>query len=176
MKIKGVASEARRIQEEAFVFDAHFDLAMDLLDRDERGEMDFFASVYDDPFRKGSVNCVVSSIFVSGNYLPEQALRRGLGQVECVLREVEKYPDRLAICTTADEVSSASLSGKVALMLSFEGVEPIGNDIRMLSVFHRLGVRGVGLVWSRRNYAADGCFFHQSNPAEPGDSPISECR
>jgi membrane dipeptidase len=165
LKKRDISREAKRIQEEAFVLDAHFDLAMDLLDRTELGERDIFQRVYDAPFRKGSVNCVVSSIFVSGKYLPEQALRRGLGQVECALREAESCSGRLEVCTTADEVEAASSSGKVAMMLSFEGVEPIGNDIGMLSVFYRLGVRGVGLVWSRRNYAADGCFF---SPVESG--------
>ncbi len=167
MEKKDISRVAKRIQKEAFVLDAHFDLAMDLLDRTECGEKNIFRDVYDASFREGSVNCVVSSIFISGRYLPELALRRALDQVECAWREAESCPDRLEICTTADEVEAASSSGKVAIMLSFEGVEPIGNDIGILSVFHRLGVRGVGLVWSRRNYAADGCFF---SPVESGSA------
>ncbi|MDO9509595.1 MAG: dipeptidase [Thermovirgaceae bacterium] len=160
--------DAGQIQEGSFVLDAHFDLAMDLLDRTECGEKNIFRDAYDASFREGSVNCVVSSIFISGRYLPELALRRALDQVECARREAESRPDRLEICTTIDEVEKAAAAGKVAMMLSFEGVEPIGNDIRLLSVFYRLGVRGVGLVWSRRNYAADGCFFSSVAAGKPG--------
>lgn len=44
-------------------------------------------------------------------------------------------------------------------------MEPIGDDIGLLRIFHELGVRAGGLVWSRRNYVADGCSF---NPVEEG--------
>jgi membrane dipeptidase len=55
--------------------------------------------------------------------------------------------------------------GKIALILSFEGVDPLGTDLRLLRIFYELGVRGVGLVWSRRNAAGDGAFF---SPREEG--------
>ncbi|HPA59190.1 MAG TPA: dipeptidase [Synergistales bacterium] len=160
--------EAERIHRETLVLDAHFDLAMDLLDRTERGEKDVFRTVFDPPFREGGVDCVVSSIFVSRGHLPEQALRRGLDQVECLRQEIEQWPERLALCTTVEDIRNASASDRLAIMLSFEGAEPMGNDIRLLSVFHRLGVRGLGLVWSRRNYLADGCPFTTVEAGRPG--------
>ncbi|HOI82146.1 MAG TPA: dipeptidase [Synergistales bacterium] len=160
--------EAERIHRETLVLDAHFDLAMDLMDRTERGEEKVFRNVFDGPFLEGGVDCVVSSIFVSQRFLPEQALRRGLDQVECLRREIELWPERLAFCTTVEEIRNAAASGHLAIMLSFEGAEPIGNDIRLLSVFHRLGVRGLGLVWSRRNYLADGCPFNPVEAGKPG--------
>ena len=44
-------------------------------------------------------------------------------------------------------------------------MEPIGSDIGLLRIFYELGVRAAGLVWSRRNYVADGCSFF---PVEEG--------
>jgi membrane dipeptidase len=52
--------------------------------------------------------------------------------------------------------------------LSFEGADPIGNDLDLLPVFRDLGVRGIGLVWSRRNYIADGCFFSEKREGKKG--------
>ena len=53
-------------------------------------------------------------------------------------------------------------------MLSFEGVEPLYNDLNLLRIFYELGVRIVGLVWSRRNYAADGCHFSKVREGTSG--------
>lgn len=41
-------------------------------------------------------------------------------------------------------------------MLSMEGGEPLGTDLRMLQFFFRLGVRAIGLTWNGRNALADG--------------------
>ena len=41
----------------------------------------------------------------------------------------------------------------------WKGLTPIQNDLRLLRIFYELGVRGVGLAWSRRNYAADRRIF-----------------
>ncbi len=38
-------------------------------------------------------------------------------------------------------------------------MRPFQNDLQLLRIFYDLGVRGLGLTWSRRNYAADGCAF-----------------
>jgi membrane dipeptidase len=58
--------------------------------------------------------------------------------------------------------------GRTAFLLSFEGVEPLGNDLLLLRPFYELGVRFVGLTWSRRNYAADGCHFWPIPEGTPG--------
>ncbi len=47
------------------------------------------------------------------------------------------------------------------VFLSFEGVEPLYNDLYYQRFFYELGVRFVGLTWSRRNYAGDGSRFSE---------------
>ena len=49
------------------------------------------------------------------------------------------------------------LDGRIGLVLSLEGCEPLGADPGSIDVFHELGVRMVGLTWNRRNAFADGC-------------------
>ncbi|MGI5835468.1 MAG: dipeptidase, partial [Chloroflexota bacterium] len=44
------------------------------------------------------------------------------------------------------------------LVLSMEGAEGLDGDLGALRVFHRLGLRSLGLTWNWRNEAADGVF------------------
>jgi membrane dipeptidase len=44
----------------------------------------------------------------------------------------------------------------VAGILSMEGAEGLEGDLSVLRMVYRLGVRWIGLTWSRRNEAADG--------------------
>jgi membrane dipeptidase len=53
-------------------------------------------------------------------------------------------------------------------VLSFEGVDALQNDIHLLRIFYELGVRGVGLTWSRRNHVADGAFFKPVTEGQKG--------
>jgi membrane dipeptidase len=114
-------------------------------------------------FKKGGWNVIVSSIYLDKADLPENALRKALHQVSCLYAELEESPDKLMLCKNTADILQAKKIGKIGIMLSFEGVEPLGTDISLLRVFYELGVRFVGLTWSRRNAAGDGCAFKFSD-------------
>jgi membrane dipeptidase len=52
-------------------------------------------------------------------------------------------------------------------LLSIEGGEPLGTDLRMLDVFYRLGVRAIGLTWNGRNALADGAQVKDAGGLTP---------
>lgn len=162
-----ILQAAERLVRESLVLDTHYDLGMDLCDRADRGESGLWPE-YEKPFKAGGVKAIVSSLFLHSYFLPEMGLRKALDQIACLLAEQEAFGDRIALCTTASGLEEAAAAGKVGILLSFEGVEPLMNDIGLLRVFHALGVRGVGLAWSRRNYAADGCHFAPKREGRKG--------
>jgi membrane dipeptidase len=96
------------------------------------------------------------------------ALRHSLDQISCVLDEARSFPEDLALCRTVAEMEAARAGGRIGVLLSFEGAEPLGSDLKLLRVFHALGVRGLGVAWSRRNYAADGCWFSPKREGRKG--------
>lgn len=150
---------ANELIKNSFVMDAHFDLAVDLSDRREMGATNVYTERHHDMVSAGGWNCLVSSLFIHSWQMPEMALRKALDQISALIAEAEEQSDKIALCTSMAEVDAANAAGKVGIMISFEGVDPLGTDISLLRVFHRLGVRAVGLVWSRRNYAGDGALF-----------------
>jgi membrane dipeptidase len=57
---------------------------------------------------------------------------------------------------TATQLRDTVASGRIALVLAFEGLEPMGGDLAVLDTFFRLGVRMASFTWNRRTQLADG--------------------
>lgn len=150
---------ARELIKNSFAMDAHFDLAVDLDDRREQGVVKVYSERHSDLIDAGGWKCLVSSLFIHSWQMPEMALRKALDQISALIAETEEQSDKIVLCTSIAEVDRANAEGSVGIMISFEGVDPLGTDLSLLRVFHRLGVRAVGLVWSRRNHAGDGAPF-----------------
>ena len=140
------------------IVDAHLDLAYDLYAKRLDGRTHVIRDEYLEDFKKGGVNLIVSSLFVDSKDLPEGALHQAMGQVGALYAELEETPE-LTLCRSYAQIEAALAAGQIAVLLSFEGVEPLGSEEELLPVFYELGVRLLGLCWSRRNLAADGALF-----------------
>lgn len=115
---------------------------------------------YDIPsFQAGSLTCQIMAIYVDDSYCAT-ALDRALTMVACFHREIADNPDTLLLATSAADIRRAKAEGKTALMLSFEGAEPLGHNLALLDVFYQLGLRMASLTHSRRNAMADGTQMH----------------
>ena len=134
------------------IVDAHNDLLLELAFRAE--EKRPFATHWLPKLRAGGVGVQVCPIFVELEDLPELGLRRALAQVQAFHRAARECPDDVAVVRSAADLDS--LDGRIGLVLSLEGVEPLGYDPWVADVFWELGVRMVSLTWNRRNPFADG--------------------
>ena len=155
------------LHKKAFTIDAHFDLTYEVANRRERGQQKVVESDYLHQFKAGGFDLIVSAIFIHDYYLPEMALRRALDQIGCLHKEIEESPGKFCICRTTLEAEQARERGEIAIFLSLEGAEPLQDDLHLLRIFYELGVRGLGLVWSRRNLVGDGVFFDAKKSGSP---------
>ncbi len=158
--------QAHKILEESLVIDAHFDLLMDVANQRKFGIHKVIETDHLDNFRKGGLNVVVSSLFIESFLTPEISLREALDQISSFYQELEESSDYLMLCKSYEDIIKAKENNKIGIFLSFEGVEPLYNDLDLLDIFYRLGVRFVGLTWSRRNYAGDGSKFLPPDPTK----------
>ena len=165
---ENMEEHVKRIHNNSLIVDAHFDLLMDVTPQREAGRRRVIEADYLPGFAEGGVNIVVCSIFIDSAFLPEMALRKAMNQISSLYAEIDESPDKLMICRNYDDITRAQEQGKIGIMLSFEGVEPLYNDLSLLRVFYELGVRVVGLVWSRRNFAGDGCHFSSVREGKKG--------
>lgn len=141
------------------VLDAHFDVLLDVLYYRRLGERKVLERRHLRRLKRSGINVIVCSLFITDDLLPEGALRNALDQISALMEELEESGDSFALCRDTKEARAAVEEGKIAIFLSLEGAEPVGNDLLLLRIFYDLGVRLLGITWSRRNYAADGSSF-----------------
>ncbi len=147
------------IMDNAIVIDTHLDLLPDIEQKHRDGRSNVILEDYLDSFKKGHVDVVVSSIFVDSELLPELGLKRAMEQIAAFYRELDACGGKFVLATSAKEILDARRQGRLAVMLAFEGAEPLSAAPSLLRTFYALGVRILGLCWSRSNWAADGSRF-----------------
>ncbi|MBH0331961.1 membrane dipeptidase [Brevibacillus brevis] len=151
--------QARKFHDGVHVLDGHFDLLMDVEIQRGYGRTKMIETEYLPRFQQGGVHSLVAAVFVEDAFVPEMSLRKALNQISSMHAEAAESPAHIVIAKNLDDLQRARAEQKVSFILSLEGAEPLHNDLSLLRVFYELGVRMMGLVWSRRNFVGDGSFF-----------------
>src|SRR5438067_9809381 len=147
------------------IIDMHFDLPMDLYEKRER--RDVLGTEFLPEFKAGNVAVVGAAIYIEDRYLPQNGLRVALDQVARLYAETA-VSGRFAICKNYLEIQAAAETGKIAFLITMEGIEPLGDDLNQLRVFYELGVRSIGLTHARTNAAGHGGIFAASGSSPEG--------
>ncbi len=145
----------------SIVVDMHSDIPMHVYMRRKNGERKVIENNYLRDIKDGNVNVLVCAIFIMEDEL-KNPLEEGLLQLMAFREDIYESNDKIMLCTNYKDVESAVAQDKLAMMLSFEGLEPIGTKKGLLKVFYELGIRFNGLVWSRTNQISDGCGFEKT--------------
>ena len=84
------------------------------------------------------------------------ALKMAVSLTSILIRVENQSNGRFKIVRNIRELRSCLEAGTLACILHFEGAEPIDPQLHSLEVFHRAGLRSLGLVWSRPNAFGEG--------------------
>lgn len=148
----GLAAEARALHERCLVIDGH----ADTLDRVLNEGLPLTESAPDyhidlPRLKEARINAQVFSLWTPPEYQGERALHRALKLIAAFLDMQRDCPDLRQITSVADLDPT-----RPGFVFSFEGADPLVDDVSLLEVFYRLGVRMIGLTWNGRNAFADG--------------------
>jgi len=159
------------------VIDMHFDLPLSLfLSRPRRNLM---ATDFLPEFEAGDMGLLGVALYVEDKHLRERALQVALEQVALLKTELASTP-QVVLCRTFAEIERARKERRIALLLTMEGAEPLGEDLFLLRIFHELGLRAMSLTHARVNSAAAGGIFAASGSPATGLTPfgrelVQEC-
>ncbi|MCH4887465.1 membrane dipeptidase [Acidaminobacter sp. JC074] len=143
-----------------FSIDAHLDLGGIVHNLRKKGQRQILDTYFLDDFRKAKLKLVIAAIFIESDRV-EMALSEALQQIQAIKNDISSSFRMVYSRADLDQVMATD---EIGILLSLEGLEPIMNHIEFLDVFYDLGVRAVGLTWSRRNFVADGSYFR--NPRQ----------
>ncbi|MGZ5404344.1 MAG: dipeptidase [Nocardioides sp.] len=118
---------------------------------------------------EGGVGGQFWSVYVPTELAGEAAVTATLEQIDGVHRLVERYADRLALATTADEVEAAWREGRIASLLGAEGGHSIDCSLGTLRMIFDLGVRYLTLTHNDNTPWADSAT---DDPVVGGLSPF----
>jgi membrane dipeptidase len=164
MSDKSIEERIDRVQASGII-DLHFDLPMDLYEKRERENV--LATEFLPELEAGNIGVVGVAIYIEDRYLPDAGLHVALDQIARLYAETQRC-QQFAICKTFSEIQEARTTNKIGLLITMEGVEPLGTDLNLLRVFYELGVRLIGLTHARSNAAGHGGIFASSGSSEEG--------
>jgi membrane dipeptidase len=145
---------ARRILRSVPLIDGHNDLAWEIR-QSKTAPMDVAA--YDlrtrapghtdlERLKAGQVGAQFWSIYVPGEVRDSGYARIQLEQFDIARRFIARYPDRLTLALTADDIEREFKRGKVASLLGMEGGHVIENSLGVLRAYYGLGARYLTLT------------------------------
>src|SRR5450432_1333555 len=105
------------------LIDMHFDLPLSLFWNRARKDVivtDFLAE-----FEAGDIGLLGVAVYIEDKYLPANALKVGLDQVALLYTELDDS-SRFMLCKSLADIERARTEGRIGLMLTMEGVEPVG--------------------------------------------------
>lgn len=105
--------------------------------------------------RQGKVGAQFWSVYVSAALDEPAAVQTTIEQIDVTRRLIDRYPDRLALALTADDVERAVEEGRIASLMGMEGGHSIGSSLAVLRQMYAIGARYLTLTHSRNTPWAD---------------------
>lgn len=115
-------------------------------------------------FRQVGVNFI--SLTLSAGAGLGASINSTMRQIARVTREVRERSDWLALATSVADIRRAQRHGKLAINFNFQETLPFENDLDIIEIYYRLGVRQALLAYNQKNLVGDGC-------AERGNAGLS---
>jgi membrane dipeptidase len=117
---------------------------------------------------QGKVGAQFWSVYVSADLPEPEAVVATLQQIDVTKRLIARYPDRLALALTADDVQRAMDQGKIASLIGMEGGHSINGSLAVLRQMYDLGARYMTITHSKNTPWAD------SATADPEHDGLTE--
>ncbi|HST07662.1 MAG TPA: dipeptidase [Gemmatimonadaceae bacterium] len=175
---------AKRVLRQTPLIDGHNDLPWRIReDSIARGNVDAYDLRKRTPghtdlerLKQGMVGAQFWSVYTPGEFPDSGYARVELEQIDIARRVIDKYPDRLALALSPEDIRKDFKQGKIGSLLGLEGGHAIENSLGALRAYYDLGVRymtlthNVTLAWA--DAALDSAKHNGLTPF--GDSVVRE--
>lgn len=117
--------------------------------------------------RASGLTAAILTVGPQGRFwLDDAAFARTKDNIAKWRATIDAYPDALMLVETGADLDRAHRERKFGQVFTFQGTEPLGEDLERIPMFRKLGVRVIQLTHNRRNIVGDGAM-------EPGNAGLS---
>ncbi|MDI3339098.1 MAG: dipeptidase [Sphaerobacter sp.] len=106
--------------------------------------------------RRGGIAAMLSAVFIPTEELPHHALIQTLRAVDLLKRVVAESNGQVELIRSYRQLVDCLDRGVFGAILHYEGAEAIDPEFTVLRLSYELGLRSLGLTWSRTNIFAEG--------------------
>lgn len=107
-------------------------------------------------WRRGGLGCVHVTLSIWEN------ARETIAAIGRWNRMFAAHGDLIAPAASADEIEAVAASGRTAVVFGFQNSAAFEDDIDLVEIFHRLGVRIAQLTYNLQNSVGAGCWEDDS--------------
>ena len=158
-------ARARKLMAEVVGIDSHIDTIQRVVMGEDLGQRHNVGHVDLPRLREGEMHAPFFALWVPVFFRGAEAVRRTLDLRDAMQSLLDKYKDQVELATTAADIRRIVKARKISAFLTIEGGHTIDDDLRVLRMYHRLGIRSMTLTHARNTNWADSA---SDTPAHNG--------
>lgn len=119
--------------------------------------------------RAGGLDCVHVTIAY------HETFRETVARIEEWNRHFTAHGDLIRMAYGADDIRRAKQEGRTAIIFGAQNPSPMEDDIYLLEILHRLGLRVMQLTYNNQSLLATGCYeCHDTGLTRMGHEVVAE--
>src|SRR5262249_52440017 len=148
-------ARARKLMAEAVGIDSHIDTIQRGVMGEALGERHDVGHVDLPRLREGEMHAPFCALWVPVFFRGAEAVRRTLDLRDAMQSLLDTYKGQVELATTAADIERIVKAHKISAFLTIEGGHTIEDDLRVLRMYYRLGIRSMTLTHARNTNWAD---------------------
>ncbi len=160
-----LAQDAQRIHTSALVIDTHNDVlyqsvmrGKDIGERINSGHTDL------PRIKEGGIDVQVFAVWCGEKYGKGTAFAYANKQIDGLMEVIHRYPDKIALATTAADIRTIANQQKIAAVIGVEGGHMIEGRMDYLDSLFARGARYLTLTWNNSTEWATSATDESRNP------------
>jgi membrane dipeptidase len=147
------------------ILDGHVDFLLnleatrrDFFTESEKGHVDLPRA------RKGNLGGLFCSVYINPVMAETNPVAYTMKYIDDMYSIADRSEGQVEVVRTADDLDRCLANGIFAMVLHFEGAEPVGRSLRELRTWYEAGLRSLGFVHARPNIFGDGAPLAPTDP------------
>jgi len=159
------------IVESMVIVDGHTDIPRDIYLKELNGETNVFMKSHYPQLKNAGVNIIFANAITKT--IDKSAFNQTLLQIEKMIRACNENED-IFIIKDRNDLSHVLQTGKLGILLSIEGFEPLNDTLDLLNIYFMLGLRAGMLTWNNANSYAYGTDHNEGSITPIGKKALAK--